>query len=80
LAPDRYQKYSIEHLREHPKDPMEEQLAEDEAQQVVDQILNRIGTGPNFRSRVITKLAQTELTARDKALARRQEALKNELQ
>jgi hypothetical protein len=67
LATNRYQKYSIENMRENPKDLMEEELAEGEANQLADQILNRIGNSPNFRNRVITKLAQRELQARDKA-------------
>jgi hypothetical protein len=79
LATNRYEKYSIERVRENPSDAMEEELAEAEAQQFVDQVLNRIGRGPNFRNRIITKLAETELREREKAQARRQEALANVL-
>jgi hypothetical protein len=75
LATNRYEKYSVENLRENPRDEMEEQLAEDEAQQLAEQIMSRLGSGPNFRRRVVRKIAERELNSAKREVARLQGSL-----
>ena len=60
---DRYAKYDPRNMRENPKDELEDQLADEEAQHEIDLLLSRIGNSPNFRRRVVTKLAKRQLDA-----------------
>jgi len=75
LAANRYEKYSVENLREDPKDEMEEQLAEDEAQQLAEQIMFRLGSGPNFRRRVLKKMTEQELNKAKREVSRLQDSV-----
>jgi hypothetical protein len=58
---NRYAKYDPRNMRENPKDELEDQLADEEAQHEINLLLSRIGNSPNFRRRVVTKLAKREL-------------------
>ena len=78
MATNRYEKYSIERMRENPGDPMEEELADTEAKQVADKILNHIGNSPNFRRRILKKMTERELNNAKREVSRLQDSLDNE--
>jgi hypothetical protein len=79
MAANRYEKYSIENIRENPKDDMELQLAESDAEVLAGQIMDHLGSGPNFRRRVIRKINERELKTAKKELSRLQDTLGNDL-
>jgi hypothetical protein len=60
---DRYSKYDFRNIRERPTDELEEQLADEEADQEAAKFLEKYGSSRNFRRRVLTKLAKRELDA-----------------
>ena len=56
---ERYQKYDLFNLRENPKDDLEMQYAEEEAEREAEQRI--AGLSPNLRRRVALKIAQKVL-------------------